>query len=460
MKKITLYIIALFITTSAWAQIPNASFENWGKDSSESLDHWMMQGSASKTTDANSGTAAILLQHKAYAGSQSFLAYGAQGAGGWPYVGRPDTLSFYAKGNIAAGDSVQVVISFGKFGSPIGYAYVNFSVTDSVNFTEIKIPVTFYAPIIKSDTAGIYFVLGQIDSANSWVIVDDVKLTKNGTTEGTIINPGFENWNKLITDKLIGWTTSNEISTFFGTPIILAEKTSDMKDGSFAIKLTNKNMNGFGVFPAIAVTGILDVNGPGPGPAFSVNKRFLNMTGYFKYAPVNNDTCKFQLMLYKNGTIVGSGEFRSTAKTSNYTMFNAPVKYDGSFSGIPDSATVILYAGSDNGSPQDGSVLYIDMLGLNDVNAINNPETDIQTQVFPNPANNNITLDLNSLNTSNIYIQLVDITGKQIKEIYNGRIGSGYTKIETDIANIPAGIYIVKISNNGFVQTNKLQIVK
>lgn len=58
-----------------------------------------------------------------------------------------------------------------------------------------------------------------------------------------------------------------------------------------------------------------------------------------------------------------------------------------------------------------------------------------------------------------MYIQLVDITGKQIREIYNGKIGSGYTKIDANIADV-AGIYIVKISNNGFIQTNKLQIVK
>ncbi len=458
MKKITLYIIALFITTSAWAQIPNASFENWGKDSSGTLDKWIILGDASKTSQSHTGATAILLKHTAFSGNQSYLAYGAQGLGGWPYVGRPDTLSFFAKGSIAAGDSVQAVVSFGKAGSPIGVVYVNFSVSDSINFTEIKIPISFYVPIIKSDTTGIYFLIGQVDSLNSWIIIDDVKLTKAGATEGTVDNPGFETWN--LADALTGWSTSNEITKALGNPIILVEKTSDAKDGSAAIKLTNKNLSGFGVFPALAVTGIVDINANGLVPAFSVNKRFLNMTGYFKYAPASGDTCKFQLLLYKDGLQVGMGEYLSATNTSTYTKFNAPVKYESSFSGIPDSATVVIFAGSENGNPQAGSVLYTDQLELNDINAISNPENNIQTNIFPNPANNNIILDLNSLNTANVYIQLLDISGKQIKEIYNGKIGSGYTKIAANIADVPAGIYIVKISNNGFIQTNKLQIVK
>ncbi len=461
-KKITLYFIALFITTSAWAQIPNASFENWGKDSSESLDKWVVFGDVSKTNNSKSGTTAMRMNHKAFSNSQSYLQYGAAGLGGWPYVGRPDTLSFFAKGYFNIGDSAQIVISFGKLGSPIAYAFVNFSVTDSVNFTEIKVPITFFAPLIKSDTAGIYFVVGKTDSVNSWLIIDDVKLTKAGVTEGTIINSGFETWNKLYNDKLTGWTTGNEITKFSGIPAVIAEKTTDIKDGAYAMKLTNKNIQGFGVFPGIAVSGILDLNGngPGPGPAFSVNKKFLNMTGYYKYAPVNGDTCKLQLLLFKGSLQVGMGEFYSSSTTNSYTQFSAHVKYDVSFTGMPDSGCVILFAGSENGTPQAGSILYVDMLDLNDINAVANLENNIQTQVFPNPANNNITIDLNSLNTSNIYINLVDIAGKQVKEIYNGKIGSGYTKIETDIAQIPAGIYMVKISNNGFVQTNKLQIVK
>lgn len=384
MRKITLYIIALFITTSAWAQIPNASFENWSKDSSESLDKWILQGGASKTMNSNSGKAAISLLHQAYSGSQAIVAYGAPGLGGWPYTGRPDTISFFAKGKFAAGDSGQVVVSFGNNGSPLAFAMSNFSTNDSVNFIEIKIPITFVVPVLKSDTIGIYFLVGQVDSLNSWAIVDDIKLTKDGATEGAISNPGFETWNVMTTDKLTGWTTSNDIAKIFGLPIVLIDKTTDAKDGSAAMKLTNKDMPGMGsVLVGAAFSGNLDINGGGDSvPTFAVNKRFLNLTGYYKYAPVNGDTCQFRIILYKGGAEVGHGEFYSSATTNSYTMFNAPVKYDGSFTGIPDSASIILFAGSENGNPQAGSVLYIDQLELNDVSGIANPENNIQTGIF------------------------------------------------------------------------------
>ncbi|MDZ4757642.1 MAG: T9SS type A sorting domain-containing protein [Bacteroidota bacterium] len=462
MKKILLYIVALTITTSAWAQIPNASFENWGKYSFSAIDHWIAFGPASLTTKANQGNSAMFMEHIAYSGQQATIGYTAGAAGGgWPYVGRPDTLSFYAKGYFATDDSCQVIVSGGKSGSQIAFAFANFSVSDSTNFTLIKIPITFFLPIAKLDTIAIIMSLGSIDSSNSWVIIDDVSLTKNGTKEGTIINPGFETLNTTNMDEPTDWSTSSIFSQFIGMPVMTTEKTSDAKDGSFALKLTNRSYTGSGTLPGVAFSGKTDLNSSTDDyPTFPINKKYLNLTGYYKYAPKNGDTCKFVIAVYKGGANVGQGEFRSTANVSTYSAFNSIIKYDIGFAGIPDSASIILFAGAEDGDPQDGSVLYIDKLELNDVNAINTVDNNIQMQVFPNPANDIIIIDVNSMNSGNMIIQLLDISGKQIKELYNNKIGSGYTKVQCNVVDIPAGIYIVKTTNNNTAQITKLQIVK
>ncbi len=66
--------------------------------------------------------------------------------------------------------------------------------------------------------------------------------------------------------------------------------------------------------------------------------------------------------------------------------------------------------------------------------------------VFPNPAENNLTIPLNLIQGQNIEIILFNSIGQKIKLIYSGEINEGLQLITTDISNINKGIYNLYIS--------------
>ncbi len=87
----------------------------------------------------------------------------------------------------------------------------------------------------------------------------------------------------------------------------------------------------------------------------------------------------------------------------------------------------------------------------------NSNATDFSVSIFPNPANNNLTLELNSNKNSTIFVKTMDINGRVYlaSEI---SANSGNTKTTIDISSLAAGVYFVAI-DDGVVVTNKKLVV-
>jgi hypothetical protein len=75
--------------------------------------------------------------------------------------------------------------------------------------------------------------------------------------------------------------------------------------------------------------------------------------------------------------------------------------------------------------------------------------------LFPNPANNTLNIQLMSNNNSNVIMSIFDNTGRVV---YSQAISN--TNQSLDISQIPAGIYFVKIQNSLAQQVEKLIIVR
>lgn len=91
---------------------------------------------------------------------------------------------------------------------------------------------------------------------------------------------------------------------------------------------------------------------------------------------------------------------------------------------------------------------------FNDSNANNMTIENIN--VFPNPANNllHIQLNYNSFNSYYTYLKIIDIGGK---EIINTEIKNSYLTI--DVSDIKSGFYIIEIlSIDGYKRCKKLNI--
>lgn len=80
--------------------------------------------------------------------------------------------------------------------------------------------------------------------------------------------------------------------------------------------------------------------------------------------------------------------------------------------------------------------------------------------VRPNPASNEIEIELSQPNTGIVKITLLDIVGREVRTIYKGEVLEGISSINYSLTDLPNGIYTVKISSIGSVQGVGISVVK
>lgn len=77
--------------------------------------------------------------------------------------------------------------------------------------------------------------------------------------------------------------------------------------------------------------------------------------------------------------------------------------------------------------------------------------------VYPNPATDNVSINLDLKETSNLMIDVTDITGKQVAVIMNEKQTGLVTK-QFSTAELPSGNYFVRLQLNGKTATQKLTV--
>ncbi|KAB2807081.1 M43 family zinc metalloprotease [Phaeocystidibacter luteus] len=101
-------------------------------------------------------------------------------------------------------------------------------------------------------------------------------------------------------------------------------------------------------------------------------------------------------------------------------------------------------------TPDGGNNLYIDEVRM-DVGIGLEEELGSSLAIYPNPANT--TLNINTGTTEDASYQIMNTNGQVV---LNGDIALGQT--EVSVENIPAGVYMVRVTSNGSVQTEKVVI--
>jgi len=90
--------------------------------------------------------------------------------------------------------------------------------------------------------------------------------------------------------------------------------------------------------------------------------------------------------------------------------------------------------------------------GINDIETISN------VNLFPNPANNQINIELTMQNNADINILLVDLNGKILNNKMLSNVSTGTNNVVLDISNYANGIYSVIIRSEQSIKTTKLVI--
>lgn len=139
------------------------------------------------------------------------------------------------------------------------------------------------------------------------------------------------------------------------------------------------------------------------------------------------------------------------SKTSGYLQPGSPIN-------IPDAGSEFsCYLNENSGEyyygDKDPSLCAIPQTGSACQTTAVVEEENKEVVIFPNPADEFITIDINNLNGSNVIIRFFSVDGKQV---VNKKDNSG--NINLDVSGLTAGIYIIEINQNGVPSYHKVVI--
>ena len=114
--------------------------------------------------------------------------------------------------------------------------------------------------------------------------------------------------------------------------------------------------------------------------------------------------------------------------------------------------STLSFSTGDTLTMRDSILALFGVLGINDL-----PNSVSGFTVFPNPANDNVSIKLTLKETSDLFIDVADINGKQVAIISNAK-QTGTVTIPYNTAVLPNGNYLVRVKTNGKTVTQKLTV--
>jgi len=277
-------------------------------------------------------------------------------------------------------------------------------------------------------------------------------LALNASTQ--IPNNGFEDWTTVGSYEIPSglWITANAYSPGGFYPVTKSTDHYPANVGNYSIRFENNTT----ITPSVAGCGIAMTN-TALGqykPMFPIQGHPNSFCGYYKFTPQNGDTMKIAIGLFKNGSVVSSAILTNTATVSNWTPFNLP------FDTYTDADSGYIHISSYNAEgplalPMGNSVLYVDNLSFDNLitSANEGPAINAGSNIFPNPASDNIIIENNE--TTDVLVEIYNIVGALEKIV---PLKQGQKNINTD--DLTNGIYMVVIKSDGLTERQKLIIQK
>ncbi len=100
-----------------------------------------------------------------------------------------------------------------------------------------------------------------------------------------------------------------------------------------------------------------------------------------------------------------------------------------------------------------------DLIGINQQQN-NIPLTVVLNQNYPNPFNPATTIKYSVSNLARVRITLYDVTGRQIRVLFNDIRGPGEYTFRFDASGLSSGVYFYKLEAGKFIETKKMVLLK
>jgi Secretion system C-terminal sorting domain len=101
-----------------------------------------------------------------------------------------------------------------------------------------------------------------------------------------------------------------------------------------------------------------------------------------------------------------------------------------------------------------------DLICLDQVVGLIENESISGVSTYPNPANDQLTLNFNLKNNNRVSVEVYDILGNKVLAENFGQLSAGQNKKEIQLGGLAAGLYNMNLLVNGTVLTQKVQVAK
>jgi hypothetical protein len=243
----------------------------------------------------------------------------------------------------------------------------------------------------------------------------------NGTVHFVFHSDFGGAWNGINYNRLNISTLSNQ-SSLFG---ITGKDYSYPSVVSYSNSLTDKSvMIGYGasnssVYPEIRVVNCDDA---------------MNWSGSILVKPSTS------YVSYTSTTKERWGDYTGTSRKHNST--NPSIWMNG------------MYGDSSHKWNTWIAEIHDNQLGIND-NTFNNDSF----KIYPNPIVDNFYVDFILNNNSKLDIEIIDINGKLVQQLFKGNVNSGNINFSFNKANLSSGMYFLVIKDNSIIIKNEKIII-
>jgi hypothetical protein len=170
---------------------------------------------------------------------------------------------------------------------------------------------------------------------------------------------------------------------------------------------------------------------------FITNQISRSLNGGFKWLQITTDTSKICVV----------GNFDVAPLTASVTFQNAGTWYD-----YLDGSTISATGTAQNVTLQPGEYhVYLNRnvaSGLvTAIPAISSNRNGLFVNVYPNPADGHIIIDVNLIESGNVQIDLLNIAGQKVKTIHSGFLAKGFHSISyVKDGKFPGGVYLLRMN--------------
>lgn len=447
MKK-TLLIAALFATARLFGQaIPDGDFESWNSTPYSEANNWFSSNPQSiqmldsvNVTKITGYSGNAIHMHTIIKGTDTDFAYitntpgdPTKAKGGIPYSQMSTGLSGWYRYNLPGNDTAIIFVIFKKNGSVIGMYTDKIRGTGSqpawTSFTFTFIPALATTPDTVIMAAASSNAIDDKGIQNgSWLDLDQLVFTGPSSA---IPNGTFDTWTAYSFDIPIKWTEQ-----FAGNGLPGVTKNTGYA-GLYCVSLQTLGGGGGPSQSAIS-TGKITNSGPVGGEPYTLTKDTL--TGYYEYTTTGNDSGQVGVTLTKNSSIVG-GIYTNLKPAATWTYFSIP------FSAFttPDTIRIDLISSLWNNNATVGSTFQVDNLSLKSepLGITNFNPTVSANKTYPNPAKDELNIQLGSKVNGNVHVAIYDMTGRIVQE---NDMTANNNLVHLNISGLYPGVYFYKLS--------------